>query len=98
MRSVGESAGINPPVRPVIAAMLLVAAGAMLSTAGCGSTPERAEAPALSAGGVALPPDAEDPSARAKRLGYGPWKAAPEPEGTREQTHHSRRTHGFGID
>ena len=84
MRSVGESAPRLGQSRLQTAAAL---AAVVIALAGCGEDRRRADGPALNAGGVQLPPDAEDPTARNARLGYGPWKAAPEAEGTREPTH-----------
>lgn len=38
-----------------------------------------------------LTADAQDPQERDKELGYGRWKAKPEPEGTRAPTSPTRR-------
>jgi hypothetical protein len=43
-----------------------------------------------------LTADAQDPTERDKELGYGKWKAKPEPEGTAAPTDPSRRGSAFG--
>lgn len=44
-----------------------------------------------------LTADAQDPSERDKELGYGKWKAKPEPEGTRAPTSPTRRGAAWGT-
>lgn len=43
-----------------------------------------------------LTADAQDPTERDKELGYGKWKAKPEPEGTASPTNPSRRGSSWG--
>lgn len=73
---------------------LTVTTAALLTAlVGCGA-PHRADTdqPAAEINpAFELTHDAQDPSERDKELGYGRWKAKPEPEGTRSPTSPTRR-------
>jgi len=73
--------------------------------AGCDMQQRRVDVPMASGADEGLNPafgltaDAQDPSERDKELGYGKWKAKPEPTGTRAPTSPTRRgSHWNTID
>ncbi len=82
----------------------------LLLLAGCVTAQEmgqlqerRVELPEASGADESLDPrfgltaDAQDPSERDKELGYGRWKAKPEPTGTAKPTDPSRRGSSWGT-
>ncbi|MEX0876502.1 MAG: hypothetical protein WD114_03490 [Phycisphaerales bacterium] len=80
----------------------LVGVGILLaaSATGCELQQRRVDVPTASGADetledrFGLTDDAQDPTERDKELGYGKWKAKPEPEGTADPTHPSRRRWG----
>ncbi len=64
---------------------------------GCEMQQRRMDVPVASGSDDSINPrfgltaDAQDPTERDKELGYGKWKAKPEPEGTRSPTSPTRR-------
>jgi len=82
----------------------------LISMSGCVTAQEmgqlqerRVELPEASGADESLDPrfgltaDAQDPSERDKELGYGRWKAKPEPTGTAKPTDPSRRGSSWGT-
>ena len=88
----------------------MMAIFSLLSLAGCVTAQEmgqlqerRVELPEASGADdsldsrFGLTADAQDPSERDKELGYGKWKAKPEPTGTAKPTDPSRRGSSWGT-
>ncbi|MCA9276621.1 MAG: hypothetical protein KDA29_11390 [Phycisphaerales bacterium] len=76
---------------------------AMLCLGGCEMQQRRVDVPQPTGADEQVDPrfgltaDAQDPSERDKELGYGKWKAKPEPEGTRAPTSPTRRGSSWGT-
>ena len=74
----------------------------LAGSAGCEMQQRRMDVPQASGADEQINPefgltaDAQDPSERDKEMGYGKWKAKPEPEGTRAPTSPTRRGASWG--
>ena len=69
----------------------------LLGLSGCELQQRRMDVPVASGADESINPefgltaDAQDPTERDKEMGYGKWKAKPEPEGTHDPTSPDRR-------
>lgn len=98
MRQIHQS---TPRTHAYLSVLLLGA----LALTGCDLQQRRVDVPVASGADEALNPefgltaDAQDPTERDKELGYGKWKAKPEPTGTRAPTSPTRRgSHWNTVD